>query len=128
MKLIDDLKAYFGRKDQEILDLEGVIEVQKNRLTELSAEVDKQDQWYNDLAERNESDMIDYDKSKADVIYYKAKFEEEYKYRMMLIETGHTVNPKTKMCELSEKFRVILFDVVRMYVELEAANDSQRKN
>jgi hypothetical protein len=127
MKLIDDLKTLFNTKNQRIADQFRIITDQANRLEVLEVKMNQQDDDFITLAEHHDKDMVDYGKLEADVRYYKGKFEEEYTYRQRLIENGHTVDPETKMCALSEKLRVILFDVVRMYVELEkeAANESR---
>ena len=106
MKLIDDLKAFFSSNDQEIEQLKAVNEAQKNRLTEQAAELDaarlardNANLDFIELAEHHETDMQGYD-------------ELQEKYDDVTAFLDRTI--------------IVLFDVVRMYSELEAANDSQR--
>jgi hypothetical protein len=47
---------------------------------------------------------------------------------LKLIETTHGIDLDNNMCELAERFRVVLFDVVREYIELEKANDTRAKD
>lgn len=108
MKLIDDLKAFFSSNDQEIEQLKAVNEAQKNRLTEQAAELDaarlardNANLDFIELAEHHETDMQGYD-------------ELQEKYDDVTAFLDRTI--------------IVLFDVVRMYSELEAANDSQRKD
>jgi hypothetical protein len=119
MKLIDDLKMFFSSNNREIEGLKAIIEVQKNRLTELSVENDNLNQDFIDLMEHHETDMADYGKMEDENIYLRET--------LRLIETTHKIGPDNNWCDLAERLRIMLFDVVRMYSELEKEIADDRK-
>jgi uncharacterized protein YfcZ (UPF0381/DUF406 family) len=127
MKLIDDLKAYFNRKDQEIERLVGDVSIldihvsqlrnEKRELTvnlksitELSTIAMKD---FNDLAEHHEEGMAGLLEKIEQLESENASLHEALK----LIETTHgeDLDQPYKLCTQAEQLRVIAFDICKEY-------------